>query len=82
MGSYPPNRLGLYDMHGNVWEWCDDVWNEGSPNRVHRGGSYRYDTEFSRAAKRGAHPPEYQNADHGFRLARVPQSAKPVIDAK
>ena len=72
VGSYPPNPLGLYDMHGNVWEWCDDAWKKGSTNRVHRGGSYRYDSEFSRAAHRGAHPPAYQNADHGFRVARVP----------
>jgi eukaryotic-like serine/threonine-protein kinase len=72
VGSYPPNHLGLYDMHGNVWEWCDDLWRVGEPERVHRGGSYRYDPEFSRAAHRGAHPPAYQSADHGFRLARVP----------
>jgi formylglycine-generating enzyme required for sulfatase activity len=74
VGSYPPNRLGLYDMHGNVWEWCDNVWKEGFTQRVHRGGSYRYDSEFSRAAHRGAHPPSYQNSDHGLRLARVPST--------
>jgi serine/threonine protein kinase/formylglycine-generating enzyme required for sulfatase activity len=74
VGSYPPNPLGLYDMHGNVWEWCDNTWAERVPQRVHRGGSYRYDSEFSRAAHRGAHPPSYQNADHGLRLARVPSA--------
>ena len=74
VGSYAPNRLGLYDMHGNVWEWCDGVLREGSPNRVHRGGSYRYDSEFSRAAHRGGHPPSYESSDHGLRLARVPSA--------
>jgi serine/threonine protein kinase/formylglycine-generating enzyme required for sulfatase activity len=74
VGSYPPNRLGLYDMHGNVWEWCDDLWKGGFTQRVHRGGSYRYDSDFSRAAHRGAHPPSYQNNDHGLRLARVPSA--------
>jgi formylglycine-generating enzyme required for sulfatase activity len=74
VGSYPPNPLGLYDMHGNVWEWCDDRHKaqDGSLNRMHRGGSYRYDSAFSRAAHRGSHPPSYHSADHGLRLARVP----------
>ena len=40
VGSYAPNKLGLYDMHGNVYQWCSDFWDEKRLERVVRGGSW------------------------------------------
>jgi uncharacterized protein (TIGR02996 family) len=84
VGSYPPNAFGLYDMHGNVWEWCadwfDEAYYEGSPeadppgpatgeSRVLRGGSFYYIGASCRAAIRfGRRPSSRSNLD-GFRVA-------------
>src|SRR5262249_48076009 len=87
VGSYAPNKLGLYDMHGNVFEWCADQWNPNDPRgsdqlsmseplgsaRVFRGGGWYCHGPGCRAAHRYAHPPTSRDNDIGLRLARVPR---------
>jgi formylglycine-generating enzyme required for sulfatase activity len=83
VGTYKPNSLGLYDMHGNVWEWCADTvvdlrdllhQEKGDLPRVERGGCWHDPANglFGRAAARISYPASYRSNDHGLRLARVP----------
>ncbi len=86
VGSFPASAFGLHDMHGNVWEWCQDCWNDtynGAPNdgsawtngdcslRVLRGGSWYYVPQYLRAASRGRNDPSDRGDGWGFRLART-----------
>ena len=83
VGSYPPNAWGLYDMHGNVEEWCSDWMGDyptgsvtdpqGPPPasgyyRVMRGGSWHRSGAGCRSAWRDYYRPEYKDASVGFRV--------------
>ncbi|HEV3304339.1 MAG TPA: SUMF1/EgtB/PvdO family nonheme iron enzyme [Planctomycetaceae bacterium] len=76
VGSYRCNRLGLYDMHGNVFELCDDVQKaaDGTPLRVARGGGWNNVPGHCRAAYRAVGPTAHRNGSwsFGLRVARVP----------
>jgi len=86
VGSYPPNAFGLHDMHGNVWEWVEDCWNNtysGAPTngrawlqgdciyRVLRGGSWFLNPRLVRAAYRSWSLTDLRDYGIGFRVART-----------
>jgi formylglycine-generating enzyme required for sulfatase activity len=86
VGSFPPNGFGLYDMHGNVWEWCLDHFHDsynGAPSdgsawvtggnsdlRILRGGSWFCIPRLCRCAYRFSNSPDYRSSRNGFRVVR------------
>ncbi len=85
VGLKRPNPWGIYDMHGNVWEWCSDYWsteyeaNEVTDptgpaygnSRVLRGGSFGGDASGCRSAVRGGSRPDMRSNNTGFRVTRT-----------
>jgi len=87
VGTKSANGLGIYDMSGNVWEWCEDIYasdaygkhqrdnpiyKSGGPNRVVRGGCWSYVPAGVRCAGRSYGDPAGRGNDLGVRLARTP----------
>jgi formylglycine-generating enzyme required for sulfatase activity/uncharacterized caspase-like protein len=84
VGIFPANSFGLYDMHGNVWEWCQDHWHEnyqGAPEdgsawrsadetaaRLMRGGALNGTPDSCRSAARSQNARDYRDANIGFRV--------------
>jgi formylglycine-generating enzyme required for sulfatase activity len=86
-GSFIPNPFGLYDMHGNVWEWVEDPWHEsynGAPSdgsawaedgdrslRTLRSGSWDLNPEMLRSAARSKNSSDVRSSFAGFRVGRT-----------
>lgn len=83
VGRFPPNPFGLYDMHGNVWEWVQDCWTNNYFGRgndavaivkrdcdrfVMRGGSWYNEADYTRSSYRGNERPEFRDKGVGFRV--------------
>jgi len=83
VGSFQPNDFGLFDVHGNVWEWVHDCWSdnyngrsksaaavetEGCGRRVLRGGSWYNDADYARSSYRGNEMSNFRDAGVGFRV--------------
>ena len=71
VGSFRANAWGLYDMHGNVWEWCMDRYGENRSDRVLRGGSWNISGKDCRSAVRLKYWPKFRFNILGFRIMRV-----------
>jgi len=85
VGQYKANNFGLFDMHGNVWEWCEDNWHDNYGNaptdgkawlkkkstKVMRGGSWSYNPSYCRSACRNHYTRVDRDVDIGFRVVCV-----------
>lgn len=85
VGTYSANAWGLYDMHGNVWEWCSDRYDvypttsqinptgaDSGLSRIHRGGGWYHGAHDCRSANRGKNHPDFSYFNLGFRIVLVP----------
>ena len=73
VGSFPANAYGLYDMEGNVWQWCEDWFDASQKSRVLRGSTWSLSDRASLlSSNRGAISPDFRNGNYSFRCVLAP----------
>jgi formylglycine-generating enzyme required for sulfatase activity len=73
VGSFAANRLGLYDLGGNAWEWCEDWWDKEQKDRVLRGAAWESSSRGGLLSSyRRAHAPSTPDMVVGFRVVLAP----------
>ncbi len=82
VGSFEPNQFGIYDLGGNAWEWCEDLFAPGGTERVGRGASWVNSAKSPLSSSRMNEPGEKRQRDIGFRIVLAPTAPAPSASSE